>query len=557
MAGDRPLAALVSGFESDPEGSRTALRNFLERDRGSFYASALDVLRKGCGSGGARCLVSLLAGHNLLLQALCDPALTRDQAIALARAGLQVDSMVDVDIARAVANDATDEGIPDSASLARIVDILSELSGCARLFPSLARMVRHTDERLRSRPVPMMGRESRSIPWLQRCLAAANPRTRADAVEAFWGVDSDAVRALLQKAAGDINNRVAGNAVLGLYRIGDPVAIPRLLELAGRPSTLFRTTAAWVMGQTGDPRFTEALARMLGDTDGLVRKRAFDSLGKIRSAASRAHAASEWRVGGSVHPRGDGLRRLELEVVSPRGGQPGISPLQIVVSEDGLNVADYGVEARPKSAPLAMAFVFPSSAAAQSAACNRRMLQLLPWKRRPDLWCAIPYLAPGERGGARVSLAKAGVQFTSDPAQARNFFEEGSARIYYPDVWSSMRRCLDAEVHAPPRRLIVLNCIDQSEPPDFDRLADGAVKRGAAIHAISAVENGALEQLCSSTHGSFRRLQGDEDPGAGVEAAYWTLLARYVVTYRPTSPQPVPVRVRIFSPSGWAETLIA
>src|SRR5437899_3333086 len=83
------------------------------------------------------------------------------------------------------------------------------------------------------------------------------------AIEALWGVDTPEVRAFLHAAARDPDNRVVGNALMGLYRLEDASAVPALLKMTSHESRRFRATAAWVMGETKDARFTKALAGML------------------------------------------------------------------------------------------------------------------------------------------------------------------------------------------------------------------------------------------------------------------------------------------------------
>ena len=115
-------------------------------------------------------------------------------------------------------------------------------------------------------------------------LGESDPRVRANAIESLWGVDTPEARALLSFAASDANNRAVGNALLGLYYLGEASMLADVVKLAGHESALFRTSAAWVMGETGDPRFTEALRRMISEPDPIVRKRAFAALVQIKAA---------------------------------------------------------------------------------------------------------------------------------------------------------------------------------------------------------------------------------------------------------------------------------
>ena len=79
----------------------------------------------------------------------------------------------------------------------------------------------------------------------ERLLTKRDPRVRANAIEALWGSDSALARGLFREASRDVNNRVAGNALLGLYLLGDTSAVPQILKMAAQPDPLFRATAAW------------------------------------------------------------------------------------------------------------------------------------------------------------------------------------------------------------------------------------------------------------------------------------------------------------------------
>src|ERR1035437_10930718 len=112
-------------------------------------------------------------------------------------------------------------------------------------------------------------------------LGESDPRVRANAIESLWGVDSPEARTLLNFAANDANTRVVGNALLGLYYLGESSVLADVVKLAAHDSALSRSSAAWVMGVAGDPRFAETLRRMISDPDAVVRKRVFAALGQI------------------------------------------------------------------------------------------------------------------------------------------------------------------------------------------------------------------------------------------------------------------------------------
>ena len=94
-----------------------------------------------------------------------------------------------------------------------------------------------------------------------------------------------------------------GNALLGLYYLGDCSVIPKIVKMADHEASLFRAAAAWVMGETGDARFVKTLARMLMEPNPTVRKRAFAAIGRIKAASAQTGHA-RWRVCGRSHTTG-------------------------------------------------------------------------------------------------------------------------------------------------------------------------------------------------------------------------------------------------------------
>ena len=169
-------------------------------------------------------------------------------------------------------------------------------------------------------------------------LSESDPRVRANAVESLWGVETPEARTLLNFAASDANNRVVGNALLGLYYLGDSSVLAEVIKLAGHESALFRATAAWMMGETGDPRFTDALRRMITESDPAVRKRAFAALGPAQGGQLAARYRCEWHLAGRMLAGESlkGMRRAMLAVASDDiRDQPKVAPLQFLLSEGG------------------------------------------------------------------------------------------------------------------------------------------------------------------------------------------------------------------------------
>jgi hypothetical protein len=204
------LANLVRNFEADPANSRDRIRDLLDNDRESFYATAVEILKTAGDCRGAHYLVALFVSSGLLLRALCDSALSREDALSLGRSAKRVDPLVDVALARSLADGAMGSGAVPIADPSRLMDILCEIADAGRIMPSLMRMMRHPNSHLRSKAVKLIGRGSLSARWVMGRLSESDPRIRANAVESLWGVDTPEARALLNFAANDGDNRRRG-----------------------------------------------------------------------------------------------------------------------------------------------------------------------------------------------------------------------------------------------------------------------------------------------------------------------------------------------------------
>jgi HEAT repeat protein len=278
----------------------------------------------------------------MLVDALCESALSRDQSMALARAAMRVDPMSDAAIARRLADSAIGHGeaIGDPA---RLMEILSEIADASRVLPHLMRLLRHPNPYLRSKVVKMIGRGGRSVKWVKGRLNEADPRVRANAIEALWGVDTPEARSLLELATNDADNRVLGNALLGLYYAGDCAVLEDLVKLSAHESKLFRATAAWVMGRTGDLRFSDIIRRLLLEPDGLIRKRALSALTDIKQVNAPLHLAPHLHIAGRMLGvmGSKGHRQILAAVTSDLGKEPPKpNSLQFILSE-GVSVCDF------------------------------------------------------------------------------------------------------------------------------------------------------------------------------------------------------------------------
>ena len=554
------LQALVQGFERNAKENRETIRGLLDDDRQAFYSNTIEILKTGADGRGAQYLVSLLVANDLLLPALCDRAMTREQALSLARAAIRVDSAADVNLARRLADRVTGDGSIKPEDTGRLLEILGEISGGTRILPSLMRVMRHSDARLRSKVVLIVGRGIRSVTWAQRRLSEDDPRIRANAVEAIWGLDTAAARELLHFAALDPHNRVAGNALLGLYLLGDCSTISEILKMATHESSLFRSTAAWIMGETGDPRFTEALAGLIKDPDSVVRKRSFAALVQIKAAVAQALRAGHWRVAGlfaGTNVQQD-VRRLQLAVVPEAGGeQPRIRPTELILSEDGRQVVTYKVAERPTAQGMSVCLVLPRLGAQPSPSWNEAVLACLRWKRASDLWALMPYLPTGDLEEPNVSLADDPPRFHPNPETIKAALGAVPARTGCTDLWTAIWRSVRTD-NGPvrgKRHVIIFSGIEEARFAG-PGLITAALTSRALVQVVSSVPNPTLADFCTRVRGNFRIAATDAEIAPLVEQAYLNLLPQYDISYQSACPEAPILKIRVHAPSGWGESQV-
>ena len=261
-------------------------------DPPGFRVAALEMLPAVEDSSSRKCLLDLMLKGGLL--PVCDPALIGlEEEVALTRDLCELDPQLDMKLARRLSGGG--DKVPE-AVVQRVLVLLNSIPENARVLPIVIKLLRHPSPNVRSKAALVIGRVSKTPHVMEEFLSQPDPRVRANAIEALWGMDSAKARAVLRDAADDPNNRVAGNALLGLYRVGETFAISRILQMAAHPSTEFRTTAAWVMTQTGSPRFLPALAQMVRETDPRARAWVFRGLTTLKRTASGTAALAPLRV---------------------------------------------------------------------------------------------------------------------------------------------------------------------------------------------------------------------------------------------------------------------
>ncbi len=568
------LDDLVRNFDRDAAKNGRQMRDLMTRDRAGFCSAATQVLRTQEESRGSRHLLSTLLSSNLLPAVLCDPALSQSEAVALARSAACNCAMVDVVLAKHLSETLARSGhSAQSPELQRLMEILCEISDGARILPSLIVLARLPNPYLQSKAVLMIGRANKSVKWVQQRLTAADSRVRANAVEALWGVDSEDARELLHKSAQDGNNRVAGNAMLGLYQLGDPSVIPLVLKMAEHPAKRFRATAAWVMGESASPRFTRPLARLIAEPNAIVRTRAFKALGQLRAATAAVSNMEPWRVAGRFQRiQQNGWRRVQVEVSTADGMHP-VRPLptHFVLNEDGQTVASYAVDERTAPETLSIAFILPRQYNSEGSVLSQGIVESLARKRPADLW-ACAFYVPTQSGpqaslaGQDIRIAPEGpyssdglpLAYASDPAAAQAAFLKVPSRIDCTDLWNGIQRAVmvDGGPARGQRHVIVYGQHESVQPTGYAEIGSAARNARATVHAISLAPNPLLENLCQLTQGTSQIAASEAEVPALVAQICHDLTARYTIRYLPACPTGETLTIRVQSSAGWGEATL-
>lgn len=550
---------MVRAFEADPRSSRQNIRDLLDNDRETFYSVSIGLLKTTQDSRGLQYLVTLLVSNGMLLRALCSPDLTKDEALSLGKSAKRVDPMVDVALARILADSAAGGSAVYVTDPARLMDILCDIADAGRIMPSLMRMMRHPNSYLRSKAVKMIGRGSLSAKWVMGRLSESDPRVRANAIESMWGVDTPEARSLLNFASNDASNRVVGNALLGLYYLGEASVLGDLVKLAGHESPLSRASAAWVMGETADPRFTEALRRMISEPDPAVRRRAFAALSQLKAANAQPPVGDRWHLAGRVLP-GDtlkGTRRLMLAVTAEdMREQPKIAPLQFILTEGSQYVTSYKMAEKPLPEAMSVVFVIPRSRDTAGGAFFEGVLRCLRWKRPSDLWSVLPFIETGD-GEPPPPRDPEPPVFTANADALGAALRDTPKRLDCTDLWTGVWRATkqDAGPSRGKRHVIILSSAEETRIAGHGLITNMQTGRIPA-QVVATGPNQQLEDFCNRTH-TLSRTGAEQDLVEMIEQAYLNLLARYEITYQAVTPTPASLKVRVQTPAGWGETFVA
>lgn len=286
-----------------------AIRQYLANPAEVFKTLAANI------SEGADSLLlqAVMADSDCCLH-LCDERVVGlTDAIAVTRLFQKSEPHFEMRLARqTVSWSASPETSPKTL---RALLILAEVLVDNRINPIIVQLSRSANPMIRSKVRGMIARWCPNAANVERYLDDDDPRVTANVLEmlANCGLNKAWVTEILKRYVSDSHNRVAANASVGLFRIGETaLAVAQVQRMASDERPAFRSSAAWAMGEMPLPELTDDLHRLRQDADRAVRWNALRSLVRLqkRAKAAAGQEAQDSVQGPRLSHNGQSCHRL-------------------------------------------------------------------------------------------------------------------------------------------------------------------------------------------------------------------------------------------------------
>jgi len=439
---------LIDQFKVAPPAAVRGFRDCLTRNPDAFRQVVFEVIAEGRDQAVTNYLTALLAHHHLLIPWLVRPEyFTAEQAIEISRKLVKYDPTTAATFTHLLSDMALRMD-RDEVSALRILAIHGAVSSHPST-PLLTRFLNSASARVRSKAALLIGRVNRSVQWVKNQLEQSDPRLRANALESLWGVTTPEACELFRTAASDPVRRVAGNAVIALYKAGEVESLSLLAQFLTRPESDWQATAAWAAGESGDVRFLDDLEKSAATGDATAKRNAKRAQERIRQRSLDLEQAGRLDVV-AVNAVGAGMeRRARVSVVKNLSGVErhvrGLRATDFVIRSNGKPVLSYSVTEHPSATSLALGVVWPWEAersAVAKAAWTKAAETLTDLKRQCDCWSVLQYVESSDvdvvvathHGPTANAIVK--LDLSSEVVVQKPFTEEA--------LLTAIRRMLDA-----------------------------------------------------------------------------------------------------------------
>jgi len=523
-APEEAMERLLAAFPNKPLQTRASLLELFERERELFVGSSLRFLREGRTGHGYRFLLTQLLEKGVFVDVLLARAQGDiGEAADMMRAAMRLEPQFDIKLMRWILDSAHKEYVVNLAqNTEALLEILSQASPGNRMLPVVVQFLRNNGGHVRSKAALIMAQRSQRV---DLALADADPRVRANAIKALWGLDTPNARRTLRAALEDSHNRVRGNAILGLFRMGDLSVVPELLAMARHGEPNFRATSAWVMGESRDRAFLPRLQELAADSEDGVRKSAGRAMEALAVAAEESAIESSLPVRVlRVSDAGKGRKRITLCVqLEGLGGERSLSAR---VAENGEPVSDVQTR-RVEHNSLALGLVLPEAWPDEIQVAIRRLMAV---KRDVDRLAAVCYSERSTRTVAPKLVFSSVPQWPSRRAPNADAMESAAVGI---------RALLATPTGLAAHSDIVLFASDAAglNEASVAKVAQEADRQGTFVHVVAGPGTepevgGLLRKLCAESGGVYFHALEAANYARLTESLYYGLSQQVEVIYR-------------------------
>ncbi len=229
-------ATLSNLLQERPDACVMAIIKFIDQDREPSSPAGEFLARE-------------LLTRGLLSHLICEGAFQDlEQAVRVAGRVASITPTLNVDLLRTVWSSGLSSKRP--AAL-RVLSVVENLDSLSRTLPMLVQMVRASDNVVRSKAALLASRAQADGRMVREQLKDPDPRVRANALEALWGISKSGAVQSFRLAANspDEHHRVVVNAIMGLYLAGfQDEAMTRLRQLAAGPCPRLHAASEWALG---------------------------------------------------------------------------------------------------------------------------------------------------------------------------------------------------------------------------------------------------------------------------------------------------------------------
>jgi len=280
-----------------PEGSmhaQAALRDASAADPELFFQAGYRLLESLAGlPERTRASKGLLGCPQFLIELTRKERFSLTKLVQLCRDFASIDTRLDIRLANLLPGRRDDPYGLGADVVARILDVLNEITVGPRLILPLSHLTAHPNRGVAEKATLLIGRRIHNFRWSERHLESGGPEVRAGVVEGLWGSDTREARLTMRKCLQDASERVVGNAVFGLHLLHEADSVELVERMLGDERPAFRATAAHLAGQIDTPEVDALLRRAKNDVEACVRLAAKQAMVQLRRSAQAGGASGK------------------------------------------------------------------------------------------------------------------------------------------------------------------------------------------------------------------------------------------------------------------------